>query len=574
MIRLFILLLLFVFTFNNVKAQTTNSCVARFTYSIVLETSPLTVQFSNQSNCMANIQSWHWDFGDNESSIQENPQHQYFNEGQYVVKLLAIDNQNDSNTFIDTIKIMKPINGFCSAFFTYQPDTTSPNYSFNFYDYSISNNSSIIAWEWNFGDGSPTSSIKNPTHKYTNTGNYNVSLSILSIDSCSALVSQKIKISGQKKACSANFSFQENSLNYQFTNNSYTDNGNISYSWNFGDGSTSTSQNPNYQYSEDGIYNVKLKINSQTCTDSISIPLKVGVPQYYSMWGRVYVGNLTTDQCLAYLYRVYYNYIIPVDTVSLTSINDSLGIYYFYQVQQGKYIVNVRIPNTSSFHDDFCPTYYGDSPLWSESQPIVLYEDKSNLHINMTPVYQQTGNNYISGNVANNASCQINDILIFLVDNSGYIVDYTYTDSMGDYNFEDVSSGQFYLYCELAGFFTYPASTYYLNTNDSINNINFLIEDYISAYIPTKNISKHNNFSIYPNPTQGNNSFINFDKKTDEQYIYIITNSIGQLIKSGKLLRGNKGFIIDLQGTTKGMYFISIYDKNSKLIGTKKLIKQ
>ena len=145
---------------------------------------------------------------------------------------------------------------------------------------------------------------------------------------------------------------------------------------------------------------------------------------------------------------------------------------------------------------------------------------------------------------------------------------------MGTYDFEDVSSGQFYLYCELAGFFTYPASTYYLNTNDSMNNINFIIEDYISSYIPTEDMSDNISFSIYPNPTHGNNSFISFNQKTDEQYIYIITNSIGQLIKTGKLLKGNRGFIIDIENTTKGLYFISIYDKNSNLIGTKKLIKQ
>lgn len=48
----------------------------------------------------------------------------------------------------------------------------------NFNDLSVSPNSQIISWEWNFGDNSPTSNLKNPQHIYEASGTYDVELTV------------------------------------------------------------------------------------------------------------------------------------------------------------------------------------------------------------------------------------------------------------------------------------------------------------------------------------------------------------------------------------------------------------
>ncbi len=55
-------------------------------------TAPLTVQFTDQSS--GNITGWSWDFGDGETSTEQNPQHIYTSAGKYTVKLTVNDGTN------------------------------------------------------------------------------------------------------------------------------------------------------------------------------------------------------------------------------------------------------------------------------------------------------------------------------------------------------------------------------------------------------------------------------------------------------------------------------------------------
>lgn len=46
-------------------------------------------------------------------------------------------------------------------------------------DSSFISSGNVVAWDWDFGDGG-TSSLQNPSHTYTQSGTYNVSLSVTS----------------------------------------------------------------------------------------------------------------------------------------------------------------------------------------------------------------------------------------------------------------------------------------------------------------------------------------------------------------------------------------------------------
>ncbi len=122
------------------------------------------VQFYDESN---DASEWHWDFGDGNSSSQQNPSHSYLKAGKYNVTLTVVINGKEYTK-------SKAINvkGREKASFTFYPLFPSPGTIVHFYG----TGKNIVSWTWNFGDGS-YGYEKNVTHTYGE-GNYTVVLHI------------------------------------------------------------------------------------------------------------------------------------------------------------------------------------------------------------------------------------------------------------------------------------------------------------------------------------------------------------------------------------------------------------
>jgi PKD repeat protein len=111
--------------------------------------------------------SWVWNFGDGGSSTSQNPTHTYSVAGTYSVSLTAT-NSGGSNTLTKTAYIhTSPGTAFYAT-----PTTGFSGSPIIFVDTSTQ---SPTSWVWSFGDGG-TSTAQNPTHIYTSTGTYSVSL--------------------------------------------------------------------------------------------------------------------------------------------------------------------------------------------------------------------------------------------------------------------------------------------------------------------------------------------------------------------------------------------------------------
>jgi PKD repeat protein len=130
---------------------------------------PLTVQFTDLST--GPVISWDWDFGDGtaHSSLQ-NPSHQYQNAGTYTVTLKAT---SDSCSDVETKTNYITVSTTPVANFVGNPTSGSSPLTVNFTDQSTGN---PTAWDWNFGDGTPHSYVRNPSHTYNNPGDYTVTL--------------------------------------------------------------------------------------------------------------------------------------------------------------------------------------------------------------------------------------------------------------------------------------------------------------------------------------------------------------------------------------------------------------
>ena len=141
---------------------------------------PLTVNFTESSTVpFGSITDWFWDFGDGNTSTQQEPTHIYQDPGVYTVSLTVTSNTGCTSTDVNPffVQVIGPDVNFGANVFSGCPPLTV-----NFTDSTIFG-APIISWSWNFGDGN-TSSLQNPTHTYTTYDTMDVTLTIIDIDGC------------------------------------------------------------------------------------------------------------------------------------------------------------------------------------------------------------------------------------------------------------------------------------------------------------------------------------------------------------------------------------------------------
>ena len=123
---------------------------ADFTADINSGCDLLTVHFTNTSSGTGSLE-YSWDFGDGDSSNEENPTHIYNVAGSYNVSL-AVNNGTD----YDTLTLVNYINYFNgpTANLINLTDTLGCIPLFvEFRDSSVAGDTSISGWNWNFDDG-------------------------------------------------------------------------------------------------------------------------------------------------------------------------------------------------------------------------------------------------------------------------------------------------------------------------------------------------------------------------------------------------------------------------------------
>ncbi len=228
---------------------------------------PLTVRFVNTSS--GNPTDLNWNLGDGTTSTDQNPTITYNIPGLYSITL-TVSNANGSNTLTrpQYIRVFdKPTVNFSTT------DTIACSIlNTKFTDASSSTSGSIIAWEWDFGDGN-TSTQQNPAHTYASAGYFDVTLRVANAGGCVNSLS-KPKFIHLLPALDAAFTFSK-ALRCKppdtiMFNNSSTGSGLLSYSWNFGDGTTSALINPSHAYTSGGLFSPQLIVQNEIgCVDTL-----------------------------------------------------------------------------------------------------------------------------------------------------------------------------------------------------------------------------------------------------------------------------------------------------------------
>lgn len=249
---------------------------AQFTYNQLCGSD--VVQFTNTSTIPATdtISSISWNFGDPASgpsniSTAQSPQHTFSAAGTYTVILTVTSTNNCQSTSSQQI-VVGPL--LTAAF---NAPNVCANTPMSFTDMSSTLSGNIATWTWDFGDGSPlVNGQANPTHTYTTTGTFTVTLVVTTNTGCIDTVQVPVTttappvplfVADTLSGCSP--------LCVNFTDQSTVGVGSVNaWLWDFGDGSaTSTSQNPSHCYTVPGTYDVTLTASSGPgCFSTLVLP--------------------------------------------------------------------------------------------------------------------------------------------------------------------------------------------------------------------------------------------------------------------------------------------------------------
>lgn len=226
-------------------------------------TMPVVLEDTSKVDGGNKIISWLWDFGDGHTSTSGGTvSHVYASPGSYPVKLTVQDADGCSASSQPAVAMVE-VDGPLAAFYSPGGDSVPLGSTLTFVNSSNTTGNTNVLWNWDFGDGSSSSTDFSPSHQYAAVGTYTVVLTAR--DATGGCVSSATLV---VTVIPFNSAFQEK-LSYiaggscppvlvQFTNTSANY---ASLSWDFGDGVVETGVvSPSHVYVDPGKYIVTLTI--------------------------------------------------------------------------------------------------------------------------------------------------------------------------------------------------------------------------------------------------------------------------------------------------------------------------
>ena len=222
------------------------------------------------------IVDYAWDFGDGLGiSVSQHPYYVYGNPGEYTVVFSSFSDKGCMNSISKEITIFDlPAPAFIVDSEVCVGD------EIGFIDFSQANGSSIIDWDWSFGDGTFMTG-KKPKHTYMYPGVFDVSLSVYSQEGCKSdtLVVDAVKVFDLPVADFYASSFSVSELNPQVDFYSISQGATL-LSWDFDNGQVSTEDSASINFEYPREYNVLLSAsNGVGCKSEIIKTVYVN-PEY------------------------------------------------------------------------------------------------------------------------------------------------------------------------------------------------------------------------------------------------------------------------------------------------------
>ncbi|RYZ55434.1 MAG: PKD domain-containing protein [Sphingobacteriales bacterium] len=243
---------------------------ANFTATPLVGCAPLLVQFTSTST--GSPTTYSWNLGNSATSVLQNPSTTYTIPGTYTVTL-TVTNASGTNTKTETNYITvygKPIVDFST------PDTAGcPPHTATFVNNTTPVTPGAATYTWSFGDGYNSTQAA-PTHTYTASGYYNVTLVATNSGGCNASLTKAGYIHvltppvGNFTASQTSFCDVPATTTFAPT---IVGTAPYTYAWNFGNSTTGTGGNPSATYTNQGTYTVTMTVtDARGCKDTVTKP--------------------------------------------------------------------------------------------------------------------------------------------------------------------------------------------------------------------------------------------------------------------------------------------------------------
>lgn len=241
---------------------------ANFSYPSAVCANSTTTFFDNSAVILNDsVASWLWTFGAADTSTLQIPSYEFNTQGVVNVQLIAATDVGCADTVTKTIEVFAPFQADFDFSNVCSGDST------RFID--ITNSLSVVDWLWNFGDGTPFSVTKNPTHYYTNTGTYTVIMKVENAIGCIDTLQKSVTVFRQPDAAiNSLIACEDVVFSPKDTITTYGDPV-VNKVWNI-NGVTYSNIPPQYFFTDTGTYPISLKVYTQNgCADSTAALLKV-----------------------------------------------------------------------------------------------------------------------------------------------------------------------------------------------------------------------------------------------------------------------------------------------------------
>ncbi len=477
------------------------------------------------------IISWSWDFGDGNTSNQQNPEHEYSAASSYNIELIIETSHGCSDTYTNPIIITDTP----QANFYVGPSCAGQATQFT--DISTSSEAVITQWIWDFGD-SCTATDQHPTHIFASSGDYEIRLIVQDENGCSNGMIQDLTVGmikavdlGPDTAICPGDELILDAGNY------------TTYLWQ--DGSTQAEQ----IVENTGLYWVEVT-NDLGCISIDSI--FIGSSPTMNISGLISMDGIVLSEAQVNLYN--WNNGKPSSALD-SCISDENGHYILKDINRcERYIISAY----SKEQSNSIRTWYKKTPYWHQARIVdasLGINELENINIDLLKLYDNGfGNGLLCGNVRyddpskHKHGAPIEDADMYLQvfidskDNDPWqITQRTKTDNAGDYCFKEVNTGEYRIFVDIP--FIPMDSMHYVhlyNSDTAIYGLDYIV-DSTGIYIITTGIEDitgneyFGKLHVWPNPNHGH-----FQLQFEATKPNIHLQRIDFLDISGKILRRDK----------------------------------
>lgn len=497
----------------------------------------------NENSAIGYIYSW--DLGDG-SQIQAGPEitHTYTTPGLYFVTLTT--NSSIGCEASETKDVRADPDPLCLADFV---GVERPNLKAIF---SALFPREGLAYEWSIG-GTPVSNSPTLTYQASTPGMVDICLSILdSSTNCQAQTCQSFDLVGDQN-CTPAFTWNGSGQGpYQFINQSVGgEMGDQAFVWDFGDGISTTDRDPTHTFASGSSWEVCLTIRnlSTGCSDVRCRIINAAQGAGFEISGVSYANQMPVYDANALLYELDESSGFQLEVIQPYLAS---GLFRFENVQPGNYQVWIHPRGEEA--EKYLPTYPGNQLYWQDAIGTVV----SQANIALPPIEMNiqppptVGQGQISGRIFEGLNAQngppLVEQVVFLQDQDQEVLTYVLSDGLGEYRFENLPAGTYYVRTEIPGVLSRPRKVVLTNAQQQ-DGIDFGVD--ASFAFPTDIEEEAYAHPVFaPNPARGMLKIIFPLEQNIDIQIYNLSH---QMIWEGSL-RSSEAIAVDKWAS--GMYFI------------------